>query len=457
MVKEGVDMGVGIWALLVFIGIIVFWNLVLKRNIAEAMLAGFIATALFGGTEFFDLIWNGLLFAGTNDVLYASVAFVFMAYVIDHTAIIASLVKILNSLLGRLPGGAAYVDTIASGIMRTLAGSNSGNTATTGSITAPWMVQSNFSRERAATIVAGNGGLGAALPPSASMFIMLGFAPIAAVVSEGDLYVALFIAGVYQIIYRIFLIMYFVKRDNIKAVSPEFIQPLREALSTGWKSTLIFWGALIPIVITIGPLAKKLMENQNIGSDAMESISLITWIPILIIFISMMVGWTKLPKTAKGWNNFLNKAIPRFSTIGALLVFAYASSQVLTDLGLAEDLTAVMDSIAISKWLMVLVISLLVALVAGPLSSTATLTAIGMVAFAAMVSAGVDPLLAVVAILVFASTEGASPPASGSIFIAASLAGASPEKTFVPLILYYVIPTLLIGYFIAMGFLPVLN
>lgn len=449
-------MGVGIWALLVFIGIIVFWNLVLKRNIAEAMLTGFIATALFGGKDFFSLIWNGLVFAGTNEVLYASIAFVFMAYVIDYTAIIMSLVKILNSLFGRLPGGAAYVDTFASAVMGTLSGSNSGNTATTGSITAPWMVQSSFTPERTATIVAGNGGLGAALPPSASMFIMLGFAPVAAVVSEGDLYIALFVSGVYQVIYRLFLIMYFVKRDNVKPISPDFIQPLKEAILTGWKSTLIFFGALIPIVVTIGPLAESFAANPSIGKGAMDSISLITWIPILIILISMAVGWTKLPKSIAGWTDFFDKAIPRFSTIGALLVFAYASSQVLTDLGLSENLTTVMSSITISKWLFVLIVALLVALVAGPLSSTATLTAIGMVAFAALVSAGVDPLLAVVAILVFASTEGASPPSSGSIFIAASLAGASPEKTFGPLIIYYVLPILLIGYLIAMGFLPVL-
>jgi TRAP-type C4-dicarboxylate transport system permease large subunit len=448
-------MGMGIWALLVFIGIIVFFNLVLRRNIAEAMLAGFFVTALFGGTQAPELMWNGLVFAATNDVLYASVAFVFMAYVIDQTAVIASLIKILNSLLGRIPGGAAYVDTIGSAIMGTLAGSNSGNTATTGSITAPWMVRSNFSKELSATVVAGNGGLGAALPPSASMFIMLGFAPVAAVVSEGDLYVALFIAGVYQVIYRIFLIMYFVKRDKIKATSPEFIQPLKESLRTGWKSTLIFLGALIPIVATIGPLAESFAANPSVGESALDSISLITWIPILIIIISFIVGWAHLPKTKSGWSKFLNNSIPRFSTIGALLVFAYASSQVLTDLGLAEDLTTLMGSIAISKWLMVIFVGLLVALVAGPLSSTATLTAIGMVAFAAMVSAGVDPLLAVVAILVFASTEGASPPASGSIFIAASLAGAKAEKTFIPLVVYYVIPILFIGYLIAMGVLPV--
>lgn len=448
-------MGIGIWALLVFIGIIVFFNLVLKRNIAEAMLAGFIVTALFGGAQALELMWSGLVFATTNDVLYASIAFVFMAYVIDKTAVIASLIKILNSLLGRLPGGAAYVDTMASAVMGTLAGSNSGNTATTGSITAPWMVKSNFSKERTATIVAGNGGLGAALPPSASMFIMLGFAPIAAVVSEGDLYIALFIAGTYQVIYRILLIIYFVKRDKIKVISPDFIQPLKESLRTGWKSTLIFLGALIPVLATIGPIANSFEANPAIGETALGSISLITWIPILMIIISCLVGWAHLPKTKSDWSLFLDNAIPRFSTIGALLVFAYASSQVLAKLGLAEDLSSVMGAIEISKWLMVLLIGLLVVLVAGPLSSTATLTAIGMVAFTGLVSAGVDPLLAVVAILVFASTEGASPPSSGSIFIAASLAGAQAEKTFMPLIIYYVIPIVFIGYLIAMGILPV--
>ncbi|MGG5333013.1 hypothetical protein [Enterococcus sp. AZ163] len=63
-------------------------------------------------------------------------------------------------------------------------------------------------------------------------------------------------------------------------------------------------------------------------------------------------------------------------------------------------------------------------------------------------------LEAVVAILVFASTEGASPPASGSIFIAAGLTDCRPEATFYPLIKYFVIPITLVGWLIAMGYLP---
>ena len=54
----------------------------------------------------------------------------------------------------------------------------------------------------------------------------------------------------------------------------------------------------------------------------------------------------------------------------------------------------------------------LVAVVAGPLSSTATLTAVGVVGHAVLVGVGFDPLTTAAALLMISSTEGASPPAS---------------------------------------------
>ncbi|MEH6948686.1 TRAP transporter large permease subunit [Bacillus sp. JJ634] len=447
-------MGNAVLALLVFIGIIIFWNVFLKRNIGEAMFFGFIGTALFGGTQAPKLIWDGLVYAATYEVMYAALAFVFMSYLIDRTEVLSGMLLILNSIFGRLPGGAAYIDTIASAAMGTLAGSGSANTAATGAFTAPWMVKTNWSRELAATVVAGNGGLGTALPPSSSMFIMLGFAPVAALVSEVNIYIALFVAGAYQVLYRMILIMYLVRKHKIKAVSPEFVQPLSQSLRIGWKSLFIFLGALIPMIITIGPVSEMLAANPNIGEEAMGSISLITWIPILIIFIGLIVGWTKLPKSSTDWSKFLNNAIPRFAYIGAILLFAFAAGEVLSNLGLAEDLTSLMETLSISKWLMIAIIGGLVILVAGPLSSTATLTAVGMISFSALISVGVHPVAAVICILVFASTEGSSPPASGSIFISAGLAGADPKKMFVPLITYYVVPIFIIGWLIGMGVLP---
>lgn len=282
---------------------------------------------------------------------------------------------------------------------------------------------------------------------------MLGFAPVAALVSEGDLYIALLIGGLYQVVYRFILVYLLVKKNKIQAMPPDDILPFWEAVKQGWKSIFIFFGALIPIMITIGPFANYLKSNPNIGPEAMDQISLITWIPILMILISLTIGRSKA--SALDWSQFFKSAIPKFTTIGALMLFAVVASQVLAELGLADDLTQITSVLAIPKWLMVLIVGVLVTLVAGPLSSTATLTAVGLVSFSALISVGVDPVVAVVAILAFSSTEGASPPASGSIFIASGLAGARPEKTFIPLILYYMLPIVGIGWLIGMEILPV--
>lgn len=448
-------MGIGLIALVVFIALIIFWSTVLKRGIGEAMIVGFLVTALFGGAEAPKLIWEGFVFGATNEVLFAAMAFVFMSYIIDKTGIILRLIEILNSLLGRLPGGASHVATFGSALMGMISGSGSGNTATTGSITVPWMIRSNWSKEMAATVAAGNAGLGIAFPPSSSMFILLGFAPIAALVSEGDLYVALLVGGAYQVLYRIVLTMWFVHKYKIQRLSAEFVQPIGKSLREGWKSTFIFLGILIPVLVTIGPLADMLKANPGIGKAAMGDISLIIWVPVIIIFISLFIGRANLPKSTAAWSQFLRESISGFSVVGVLLLFAFAASEVLGQLGLAKDLSGLMEQLNFAPWLMIFVVGVLLVLVAGPLSGTATLTAVGMVAFSALISSGVDPVVAVVAILMFASTEGASPPSSAPIFIASGIAGASPEKTFVPLIVYYVVPIFLIGYFIALGVLPI--
>nr|WGD98471.1 hypothetical protein P5627_05115 [Bacillus safensis] len=70
----------GFIALIVFIAVIIIWNVVVKRNMGEAMLLGFIATTLFGGLDALRLFWDGLKFASTYEVLYAAVAFVFILF-----------------------------------------------------------------------------------------------------------------------------------------------------------------------------------------------------------------------------------------------------------------------------------------------------------------------------------------------------------------------------------------
>lgn len=445
-------MPIALIALVVFIFVIVVWNVVFKRNMAEAMLVGFLSTLLFAGADAPEYVVSGVASAIENEVLFAAAAFVFMTYFVQQTGVMDKLVAILSSALGRLPGGPALVDTVASGAMGALAGgSNTGNAAASGSITGPWMVRSGWTKHRAATVIAGNAGLGAALPPSASMVIMIGFA--GTLVTTSQVYLALLIAGLYQVVYRIFLTMWFVYRDGIRAETDAEHVPLKQTMKRGWPSTLIFFGAIVPIFLTVGPLADALKASP-VG-EAMGDISLIMWIPILIIFISAIVSWKNLPKTPKAWWKFMEGGIPNFYTIGAILFFAILASEILAQLGLDRDVNMVLGALDLPLWLLVVLVGLLVVAVAGPLSSSATLSAVGQVSLFAMVGAGVEPILALIAILVFASTEGASPPASGSIFVACGITGAKPEKTFIPLIVYYVVPFFFLGVGIALGIIPI--
>lgn len=445
-------MGMAMIALFVYILWIMFWSVKINRSIVEGMIAGYVLVGCFGGSNMFKYLYNGLLVAIRNEVVFAAMAFLLMSYLMKESKLFDGILEVLNAIFGRISGGPAYINIAISAFMGMLSGSNSANSATSGSFTAQWMIQTGWKKEVAATLIAGNGGLGAGLPPSASMFIMLGFSYISSMITESQLYVGLFVSAVYQIIWRIILVQILVKKNKIKADHSEITSGLANALKKNWQSFLVFLVAIIPIVITMSPLGTVL---RSFGlSEGMGKISLLVWIPISMILITLVVGYKTLKQTLFNRKKWMSELLPLYQNIGGLLIFAFAASEIFTFLGLSSEVTAILDQIVLPKTIAVTLVALLVVLVAGPLSSTATLTSIGLISFQALISVGVPPLAAVVSILVFASTEGASPPASGSIFIASGLTGAAPESTFLPLIKYFVVPVMVIGWLIAMGILP---
>jgi TRAP-type C4-dicarboxylate transport system permease large subunit len=186
-----------------------------------------------------------------------------------------------------------------------------------------------------------------------------------------------------------------------------------------------------------------------------EAISLITWIPVLLIATVLILGRRHLPRSSRQWWQVLGGAAPQFGVIGVTIVAAFSASNVLGELGLPQQLTDLLASIDAPLWAMALIVGVLVVGVAIPLTASATMAAIGPVAVTSLVGAGVPPATACVAVLIFASTEGASPPSGAPIYVASGIAGVDPSRTFLPLVAYYCLPILLIGAGVATGLLPV--
>lgn len=448
-------MGQGLAAMLVFILLILVWSVFVKRNIGEIAFIGMIVVALFGGRQAPELLLGGIKYALSYEVLFASLAFVFMSFLLQNTGVLEGMLKIFNRLFRRMKGGPAYVNTAISAFLGMLSGGNTPNAATSGAFTAQWLLSTGWKKEQAATLIAANGGLGAGFPPSSSLFIVLAFPTVAGAVSEGQLYIALFITGIYQVIWRVLYIHYVIRKNGIVLPESASNESWGSVLRSSGKNLLLFLGAIIPVALNMGPLSELISGRSEVWAAAIESVNILVWIPILMIVVILGLGWKDIKKKFHSRTQFVEELIPHFSSTGGLLLFVFAASNIISNLGLSDDIVALLNTLSLSKIATVVIILILIAVVAGPLSSTATLTSIGVISHAILVSVGINPLAAATAILVVASTEGASPPASGALFVACGLTECDPPKIFMPLITWFVIPITAIAALVCLGILPV--
>lgn len=470
---------IAVWALGAFIATIVLWNAALKRNIGESMIVGFLVVALFavfhdGLAGAWTSVSEGVLDAMQEEVTFAGLAFVFMSFLLVKTPVLDKLIDVLNSMFGRLRGGPIYTSTVAAGIFGSIAHVGAAVTAAVGTVTVPWMKKSGVKPELAATVVAGCAGMGVTFPFSATMFILVGGLVAIGAMQSDEIVLPLALAGLWCLAYRLVLCFYLVRRNKIAAVDPEHRMPLKTSLSRGWQALLLFVPIAIPLLLTNGALATWVGEYTGVGEklkpavkladgtalDRMpyamsDVISLITWIPVLMIALVLFLGRKSLPRTRRAWWSTLGKVAPAFGVIGITIVAAFSASNVLADLGLADQLTTVLTGLQAPAWVMAIAIGIIVVAIAIPLTASATMAAVGPVAVLALAGVGVPIPIAAAAVLIFASTEGASPPSGAPIYVASGIAQVDPVKTFIPLLKYYCVPILGVGVLIALGVLPV--
>jgi TRAP-type C4-dicarboxylate transport system permease large subunit len=455
------EIGIGIWAFVIYLVAIIIWMIPLKRNIAESMGVGFLLVALFNGggiTGYIETVSTSLLSASKESSFLATMLFLMMAVIMAKSGVISKLIELLNSLIGRIKGGAAYVSTTASFMFGIVSGNAIANGSTVGAITVPWMKESGWPNNIAATINAGNAGVGQSMPSCSALYILLGLAEVASEMTTGEAYIAVLSGGALTFIYRIIRVWLYTKKYDVQAVPADQIKPLGESFKDNWTSLLMLVGIAVPLLITMGPFSTFLTNAVSFGKDAVKSINIVLWVPIIVSIICFIVGRKNMPKTGKEWVSVIRSCQSSFATVGGVLLFALAASNVLTMVGFDQSLKSILEALNLPGFIMILLTCILVVLVAGPLSAVATTAAVGQVAYASFVGAGVHPINAIVAFMICISTEGASPPSSSPIFISAGLAGVKdPKVMFKPLITDYVIPLIGVATLVAMGWLPVIK
>jgi tripartite ATP-independent transporter DctM subunit len=127
---------------------------------------------LFLPLEFFNFlfrIWGG---AADNIVLIAAPLFIFMGIVLEKSNIAADLLRCLQILLRRVPGGLALGVAIMGTIMAATTGIIGASVVMLSMLALPAMLRQNYDKGLATGVVAASGTLGILIPPSIMLVIM---------------------------------------------------------------------------------------------------------------------------------------------------------------------------------------------------------------------------------------------------------------------------------------------
>lgn len=130
------------------------------------------ALGLFLPLEFFNFlfrIWGG---AADNIVLIAAPLFIFMGILLEKSNIAADLLRCLQILLRRVPGGLALGVAIMGTIMAATTGIIGASVVMLSMLALPAMLRQNYDKGLATGVVAASGTLGILIPPSIMLVIM---------------------------------------------------------------------------------------------------------------------------------------------------------------------------------------------------------------------------------------------------------------------------------------------
>jgi TRAP-type C4-dicarboxylate transport system permease large subunit len=443
----------GIWALGAYLAVILLWTTLIKRSVGEAMILGFLAVLPFTGAAAAQVGWSSLYSAATDEIVYATMAFVFMGYLLDKTGVLDRLIDLLNSMIGGVKGGPAWVSTVASAGLGGVVHNQAAIAATVGSVTIPWMEKSRLDKPSAATLVAGNAGMGITFPFSASMFVLVGSATVGPLLNVNSLVLPLLIGGLWCFLHRLIVTWLLIRKSGMSPLDPAHRLTARVAFGRGWATLLLFIVVAVPLIITSGAVATALSDWT--GGDITKTVSAIVWIPVVLLITGALLGRKKLPGSGRAWWTLLQDSAPRFGIVGITVVFAFAGANALAATGLPQQMTALLNQLNLPLWLLAILIGLIVIAVAAPLSATATMAAVGTVGVATLVAAGVPATTAAVAVLIFSSCEAAVPPGGAPLYVACGIADVNPVKTFSRLLTHYALPLLGIGVLIIVGILPI--
>jgi tripartite ATP-independent transporter DctM subunit len=232
-----------ITTLIVVVGF--FSLMVLGLPIAFCLIStAVVSTVLFWDPQALYVVPTTVFSQSTKEVLIAIPLFVFLAAVLERSAIAESLYDMFYKWMGRLGGGLAIACVIICTIIDAISGLGASGIVTIGPIGLKEMFKRGYHKHMAIGCITAGSALGPLIPPSVVMIIIAGFTGL----SVGRLFAGGLIPG---LLCSAGFIVYIIVKC---LMNPNLAPPISENITITWKDRFVALRSVILPVCLISAI-----------------------------------------------------------------------------------------------------------------------------------------------------------------------------------------------------------
>ena len=447
-------MPIEVWYIAALLAVICVTFLLFKRPIYECMFYGFVLMVLL--TNQWGNMWGYVTKTSTDTLFYAIIAFLVLGKIMDATHAVDTVTNVIVSLLGRLPGGAAYTAVIASTFMGALSGSGAGNVATTGTFTIPAMKKSGVPAHLAANIESACSTMGNMIPPAGVIVAALAcyneFS--GAEMSQSTFWIVVWGIALWFILQRLITTFIFCKYYKVKPMAKEDLPDLKQTLKEGWPNLLLPVIILVPFILDYFFKGTFFTERLGAGAGNMSS-SLLIFTPCVAAVYALIVNHKKIGM--KGLVDTMKNSVKGVVPVGATIFFAYCISNLFSATDVGANIGAFIQGWNLPIIAIAFIVPFICAILGMVFPGSAQTKIFGTTIISVFAAAGGNPLLAAAMLpAITGAMEGMTPPLALGMYTAMGISGSKMKETTLNCLIWVGIHYLLSAICL-LGILPIMG
>lgn len=337
--------------------------------------------------------------------------FILAGQLMNSGGIARRLIDFAKILVGKLPGGLAFVNIMAAMLFGAISGSAAAAASAIGGFMTPVMKKEGYDEGFSAAVNITSSTTGLIIPPSN---ILIVYSLASGGVSIAALFLAGYLPGILLGISLMLVAFIYAKKHNYRST-------ITFTLSDAFKKFLDAIPSLLLIIIVIGGIIAGYFTATEASAIA------VLYAFILSVFIYREVKFRDLPK-------ILLSSATTTGIIMLLIGTSMAMSWVMAYENIPQNVAAALVALSNDKFVILIIINLVLLFVGTFMDMTPAVLIFTPIFLPVAIHLGIDPIHFGIIMVMNLCIGLCTPPVGSILFVGCSVAGLSITKVIKPLI-----------------------